>query len=518
MPPSHRLPRVVEGLDLRALPIGHSEVSLLTYVDGTSTEAEIAAAAGLALGDVVSILDRLSALGVVRFQDPSERPRAPRSSLPAGRVTLRPVRETRVEASIHPANALYDPKELDEPADLDVERKRRILDVFYRLDSLSHYELLEVDANADKRAIKGKYYELVNVFHPDRYFGKNLGSFKPKLERVFRRITEAYDVLTRPEARAEYDAYLQAQRRTSALDRKLNDEKARARELRAVEDGIFAEARIGERRASMVPPISPIPDRPAARSSSPAPARPASDPARTASNESAELRRRALARKLGASLPPPGSRKSPSPAVPPPSQPKSPEAADRALAELKQRHERRLLEARLEKAREYVRRADEALSQHDLVEAVNALRIAAQLAPHDEALKRRLNEIETSAAKELAARYVEQARYEEREGRFLDAVRSYFRALAGAPSPELHDRVAHCLIAANAEPRRAVEHARLAVQGSPNTASFRVTLARAYLLANLHESALGELERARALSPEDESIRGLIRRLQRGDT
>ncbi|HLV68879.1 MAG TPA: DnaJ domain-containing protein [Polyangiaceae bacterium] len=491
---------------------------MLSYVDGTSTEAEIAAAAGLELEQVVSMLSRLAELGVVRFEDPSERPRAPRSSLPAGRLTLRPVREARVDASVHPANALYDPKELDEPSDLDIERKRRILDVFYRLDSSTHYELLGLEPSADKRAIKSHYYEIVSVFHPDRYFGKNLGSFKPKLERIFRRVTEAHDVLTRPEARAEYDKYLQAQRRTTALDRTLNDEKARARELRAVEDGILAEARIGERRASMPPPMTPIPDRPAARSSSPAPGRPGSEPSRVASHESAELRRRALARKLGASLPPPGTRKSPAPTVHPSPPPTSPEAADRALLELKRRHEHRVLEARRDKAREYARRADDALAGRDLVEAVNALRIAAQLAPHDEALKQRLSEIETSAAAELAARYIEQARYEERENRHLDAVRSYSRALAGAPSPELHDRVAHCLIAAGAEPRRAVEHARLAVHGSPNTAAFRVTLARAYLLANLTESALGELERARALAPEDDTIRALIRRLQRGDT
>ena len=43
-----------------------------------------------------------------------------------------------------------------------------------------------IDAGADKKAIKAAYFELVNDFHPDRYFGKNLGSFKPKPCKVLR--------------------------------------------------------------------------------------------------------------------------------------------------------------------------------------------------------------------------------------------------------------------------------------------------------------------------------------------
>ena len=49
------------------------------------------------------------------------------------------------------------------------------------------------------------------VWGMDRYFGKNVGSFKPKLEKVFARLTESYNVLSRNQSRTEYDAYLRAQ-------------------------------------------------------------------------------------------------------------------------------------------------------------------------------------------------------------------------------------------------------------------------------------------------------------------
>mgnify|MGYP003338887439 CR=1 FL=1 len=54
--------------------------------------------------------------------------------------------------------------------------------------------------------MKKAYYVAAPEFHPDRYFGKNLGSFKAKMEAVFARITLAHDVLTARERRVEYDA------------------------------------------------------------------------------------------------------------------------------------------------------------------------------------------------------------------------------------------------------------------------------------------------------------------------
>jgi len=46
-PPHIRLPRLVEGIDLRALPIGPAEAFVLSRVDGKASVLEIAEAAGL---------------------------------------------------------------------------------------------------------------------------------------------------------------------------------------------------------------------------------------------------------------------------------------------------------------------------------------------------------------------------------------------------------------------------------------------------------------------------------------
>src|SRR5690606_6014919 len=117
----------------------------------------------------------------------------------------------------HPAARAYDPALLDEPAELDLERKKLILDLYYSLDQLTHYALLEVPENATKEQIKEAYYQRVGLFHPDRYFGKELGNFKARLEKVFGALTKAYDTLSRKRAREEYDRYLSARRHTAGL-------------------------------------------------------------------------------------------------------------------------------------------------------------------------------------------------------------------------------------------------------------------------------------------------------------
>lgn len=102
-----------------------------------------------------------------------------------------------------------DPPELSEDVDLDLERRRYILDAHGQLARIHHYALLGVSRTADKKAVKDAYFRLAGLVHPDSYFGKRLGSFKPKMELLFARITEAYETLSRDETRTAYDAQLE---------------------------------------------------------------------------------------------------------------------------------------------------------------------------------------------------------------------------------------------------------------------------------------------------------------------
>ncbi len=515
----NRLPRLVEGIDLKALPLGPADAFVLSCIDGISTEADIASASGIGLDHVQATISRLIGLGVlIVAAAPEQVKRAPRprSNSNSGQFAMGAVSEWVVRIE-HPGAALYDERELEEAVDIEPARKRRILDMYYRLDALNNYEILGVPTSADRRAIKAAYHEIINVVHPDRYYGKNLGSFKSKLERLFQRVTDAQDTLTRADARADYDAYLNAGKSTQDLERQLNDEEAYARELDAVRARIEAEAQRAANtpvpgHVSSAPPVAETPRAPQTPTPPvlPASAPPGRPPP---SKADADARRRALARKLGFSSPPPAEAR----ASAPPATIDPTSARERATLDLKRRYELRMLDARRRQAQEYVTRAEASVADKRLVEAVNALRIAVSLIPDDPVLRQRLEDLQAEASRELADRYLEQAEYEEREHHFTEAARSYARAIAGKATPRMHERLAFCLLSAQGDVKQAVEHARKAVILTPNDVKFRVTLARAYIAAGMKESAIGELERASALAPTDDTLKEHLRRARRGE-
>lgn len=124
---------------------------------------------------------------------------------------------------------------LQEDVELDPERRREILRADEALATATHWEVLGLPWDAPPAAVRAAYLDKVKLFHPDRYPGQRLGSFRARLERVFRRLTEARDVLADDVRRADYA------RRTAPPD-----ERARV-ESRQLGDA----RRAGERRARL---------------------------------------------------------------------------------------------------------------------------------------------------------------------------------------------------------------------------------------------------------------------------
>ena len=85
------------------------------------------------------------------------------------------------------------PADLIDGHDLPAETKRRIIRLFRRLRDLPSHELLGVAADADKAAIKRAFAAASKELHPDRHYGKDLGSFRAKLAKIFARMSEAVE-------------------------------------------------------------------------------------------------------------------------------------------------------------------------------------------------------------------------------------------------------------------------------------------------------------------------------------
>ncbi len=121
---------------------------------------------------------------------------------------------------------LFNPADLSEAVDLDVERRKLILFAEAKLAEWTHWQVLGLPWNSSVEAVRAAYIDQVKLFHPDQYPGKRLGSYRTRLERVFRRVTEARDVLVSEEKRAAYVlATAPALERTRIEARRLEDER-----------------------------------------------------------------------------------------------------------------------------------------------------------------------------------------------------------------------------------------------------------------------------------------------------
>jgi tetratricopeptide (TPR) repeat protein len=145
---------------------------------------------------------------------------------------------------------VFDPSDLSEDVDLELDRRKEILFAESRLARATHWEVLGIPWNAPQEAAKAAYVAKVKVFHPDRHAGKRLGSYRGRLERVFRSLTEARDVLTDERRRADYVRTSAPPEQRAQLEaRRIVDER-RAEERRARlarQNPLLARAgRIGE--------------------------------------------------------------------------------------------------------------------------------------------------------------------------------------------------------------------------------------------------------------------------------
>ena len=527
---SKSVPRLAAGCDITRLPIGAIEGFILSRVDGGSSVSQIGSMTGLGVEQVAEVVEKLADLGALEI--PGYAPKKPVSVVPppTAAQTAAAVAAAGMAAVVNrPLGVLsvhYDPKELEQVDALPLELKKRVLDLFYNLEDLDHYQMLGLTRQAERKAIKSAYYAFAATFHTDRYFGKELGPYKQKMEAVFGRATVAHDTLTNKTKRAEYDEYVVERDRTRAFEQLLaavdSDPDAGAADVLQT----MTSAQPTPAPAPSEPDFSTSSAPPIAVSSSPSspPGSPsvssttmrAATPVAPLSPQEERIRRETLARRLAgtrasssrhpavnASRPPPPMQGSPSPRPP---------ASDSKLAaeSLKRRYDQRVDGARKAQAKKFIERAESDLQKSDVVSAANNYRLALQWTD-DPAVAAVYDETNRKARDVMADAYLKQAKYEEGAGKWREAALSYAKAHDGRPDdPEIAQRAAEALRREGRDLHRAARFAELSVQKNPNNALFRVTLGHVYLDAGLVLRARSELEQATRLAPADAKAKELL--------
>lgn len=285
---------VNRGVDLRKLPL--TPVDFFVYsrveaLDGSNPSvADILAASGQPLADATASLQKLLDLGVLALgpapsETPRESPREPQRA--AGREASREgdLRERArhrkrelLEAQLRAAQpkrrpggkedeaVLPTPREDQRPAEpsdavtlnsilddvepvaendprlerdalVDLDRQRRLLALRDRLRHVGHFELFGIEPTDDLKLIRRAYHVISREFHPDSFYGKNLGGFGDVLDTLFRRVRTSYEFLLDAERRRPLVEAHQAELRA--------EQERRDRELAAQ-----AEARLKAEQAA----------------------------------------------------------------------------------------------------------------------------------------------------------------------------------------------------------------------------------------------------------------------------
>lgn len=211
--------RVSPGFDPLKAAVGPEEYFVLSRIDGKQSVREVLLTTGLPVERTIVIITRLRSIGALLLPGESGTP-APAASpkrpmdvqRPPERTSTQPRRTPALGVPIATAPAEVRPLPLHdltlpnltaeeraalaEVNDLDESERRRILAIARLLEVHDPHALLGIPAASEAREIKRAYFTLSKEIHPDRYFGKRLGSFAPRMSAVFEASSRAYARLT----------------------------------------------------------------------------------------------------------------------------------------------------------------------------------------------------------------------------------------------------------------------------------------------------------------------------------
>lgn len=86
-----------------------------------------------------------------------------------------------------------------------------------QLEIIDYYEILDLPMDCTAAQIKEAYFARTVEFHPDRFFQLSDESLKTNIYEIYKRITEAFKVLSNPKNRSEYDRNLSSPERKAHL-------------------------------------------------------------------------------------------------------------------------------------------------------------------------------------------------------------------------------------------------------------------------------------------------------------
>jgi tetratricopeptide (TPR) repeat protein len=132
-------------------------------------------------------------------------PAAPPAPPPAVHAAAPPARVSPPSPAPAPAAPAVDEREKAREA-----RRQEVLEAFDGLKAKNHFEVLGLPKASNEAQVKDAYFRLARKFHPDSHHDPALADLRDKIEAVFIRLGEAYEVLRDTRRRSSYESDLAA--------------------------------------------------------------------------------------------------------------------------------------------------------------------------------------------------------------------------------------------------------------------------------------------------------------------
>lgn len=200
---------------------GTEEYFVWSRCDGAASLRDIILSNGFPTPKSVDILVKLRRFGALLVPGESKAPSFPATTTVTASSAAAPTRAIRAsipplsseQLPTAPAQVMLDGSEEELAAlamgnILDAPARQRIIELRRKIGNSSFYEMLEIEADSDKRTVKRAYFRLSKEFHPDRYYGKELGPFGPWLADIFKSVNQAFGVLGNNRKRSAYESEL----------------------------------------------------------------------------------------------------------------------------------------------------------------------------------------------------------------------------------------------------------------------------------------------------------------------
>lgn len=489
--------KLVPGFDFASAVLSPQEGFVLSRVDGKANADTICLLTGLGPNTTLDILRRLRAQGIIVLGD--EAPVRSEIAATGGAMVSESVR-----IKLQSTEQLEE-DEADREVELKPEVRKRIRDTFARLGDMNFFQLLGADLEAEEKELRRAYFKRSKEFHPDRFFGKNLGRYKEMIGEIFKQISSAYQFLEDEDNRRSYRATLRQERYEVELARHVENVAANPGggapivERQRYASGEYTYSRAaGLRRREVVQTSESVQVPPVREARSSATFPRVEDPRKPRTGEAAR------ARSSSAEIQAP--------------QPEDPAEARRREEDRARRRRYQAMApaatARNSKAKDYFTEGVRQLGEGKALAAAANLKLAMTLAPDVPEYRARYEEAMEQSRGTTAEGLFKRAAFEESAGRYEAAGKLYVRAA------DLHPIAPHLMKAAQAmlwaeDLIKAKDYATKAVQIDPSSAEARIALARVYVAAGLRKNAIREAEAALGLDARNADAKSLLKEIKR---